>query len=72
MLSAGSVFGVLGSAAVGVGAGVFALMLSTGRPAAQPVPNGGLAAPAAAVATSSPAASPPAEAAGASSTAGNG
>jgi hypothetical protein len=32
MLSAGSIFGILGSAALGTGAGVVALMLSTAHP----------------------------------------
>jgi hypothetical protein len=47
MLSAGSVFGVLGSAALGMGAGVVALMLTTGHPAAGPSRPAVLAVPAA-------------------------
>jgi hypothetical protein len=54
MLSAGSVFGVLGSAALGMGAGVVALMLTTSHPAAGPARAPVLAVPAA-TATAAPA-----------------
>lgn len=54
MLSAGSVFGVLGSAALGMGAGVVALLLTTGHPAAGPTQPPVLAVPAA-TATAAPA-----------------
>ena len=53
MLSAGSVFGVLGSAALGMGAGVAALMLTTGHPPAGPSQPAVLAVPAA-TATAAP------------------
>jgi len=55
MLSAGSVFGVLGSAALGMGAGVVALMLTTGHPAAGPVTQPAVLAAPAATATAAPA-----------------
>jgi hypothetical protein len=62
MLSAGSIFGILGSAALGTGAGVVALMLSTAHPA-QPSLNldhSGtvVQAPAAAAAATTPTSAP--------------